>query len=259
MTEQINSKRITLRAPHVHGALTAAIAWSLRNVLLANLFCLLLFLVIGRNESSSISIPTALALGAASSLALWLAIIPRKYKARKKCNIVFLRGFHQEARADVPNRVLPCIGCYGQLLHLKNVVMTVESDRIGMLSGQTLIDEPIRLEPNADWRAYVSSILSRADLVVIDFSVLSENLFWEIEQAISEVTAKRIVLVSELSRFTSKNYLEIIRRFPKLSYAPSPVPVYPSRFVVPLRIWKWWFFQYERRMHDCMKQITSQS
>jgi hypothetical protein len=84
------------------------------------------------------------------------------------------------------------------------------------------------------------------------------SLFWEIEQCLRCMPAKRIILIAELGHCATSNYELLCNKFPELWNVPSPIPIYPSRFVIPLRFWKWWFFQYERRMHHCMKAIAAQ-
>ncbi|MES2718546.1 MAG: hypothetical protein V4795_22445 [Pseudomonadota bacterium] len=186
-----------------------------------------------------------------ATLVMWVAVLGRKRHARNRCNILFLRGFHQEARANVPNLFLPSIGCYGRVLRLLNVVKIVDAGAAGVLTDAA--DQPA---PGDRWKVELQALLVQSDVAVIDFSVPSENLYWEVDQALTYLTANRIVLISELSKFASPNYLALRQRFPSLDHAPSPIPIYPSRFVVPLRIWKWWFFQFERRLHSCMLQIA---
>jgi len=249
---------ITLRAPYTRCALVAATIWSLRTILWINLCCLLWALTDVSRQGGAPSIVATFGIANAAALLLWLLIVPRKYRARKACSIIFLRGFKQEARADVPNRVLPCIGCYGRIMWLRNVVKVVNQDRIGPLSGETITDTREQPDLREEWKSELQKLLQLADLAVIDFSVLSESLFWEIEQCLRQMPAQRIILIAELSHHASSNYQVLCNKFPELWNVPSPIPIYPSRFVIPLRFWAWWFFQYERRVHRCMKAIAAQ-
>jgi hypothetical protein len=222
------------------------------------LFCLFWTLAGVSRQGGAPSIVAGFGIANAAALLLWLLIVPRKYHARKACNIIFLRGFKQEARADVPNRVLPCIGCYGRIIWLRNVVKVVDQDQIGPLSGETITDTREQPRLQEEWKSELQKLLEQADLAVIDFSVLTESLFWEIEQCLRCMPAKRIILIAELGHCATSNYELLCNKFPELWNVPSPIPIYPSRFVIPLRFWKWWFFQYERRMHHCMKAIAAQ-
>src|SRR5262249_2797781 len=107
------------------------------------------------SESGASSFIAMIAIANAAALLLWLLIVPRKYRARKACSIIFLRGFRQEARADVPNRVLPCIGCYGRIMWLRNVDKAVDQDRIGPLSGETMTDTRQQPHLQGDWKSEV--------------------------------------------------------------------------------------------------------
>jgi hypothetical protein len=109
------------------------------------------------------------------------------------------------------------------------------------------------------WQVELQKLLQQADLAVIDFSVLSDSLFWEIEQCLRRIPAQRIILIAELGHYAARNYKVLCGKFPQLWDVPSPIPIYPSRFSIPLKFWKWWFFQYERRVHHCMKAIAAQT
>lgn len=245
-----------LRAPYTRFALASSIGWSLRTIVFANLFCLLMSIVASTgSEDAHLWIKTLVAFNGAAAV-FWLLMVPRKMRARQACNIIFLRGFRQEARADVPNRVLPCIGCYGRILWLPNAVRSADHDYIGFLSGKVMIDAGRQLGTQSDWRLDLLELLEKADLAVIDFSVPSDNLHWEIEKCLQRFPAERIILIAELSRYTTQNYQLLCARFKQLWSVPSPIPIYPSRYVIPLRIWRWWFFSFERRMHKCMRIIA---
>jgi hypothetical protein len=249
----------SFRAPCTHWAFVAAITWSLRNFAWVNLCCLLLVLTGTHRQEGAPSLLAIFAIANGAAFLLWLVIAPRKHRARDACNIIFLRGFRQEARADVPNRVLPCIGCYGRLMWLRNTVKVVEQDKVGFLTGETITDAGAQPLSNDDWHAALQTLLRQADLAVVDFSVLSDNLMWEIEQCLQQMPAERIVLIAELTHHARSNFQAVCERFPELWDVPSPIPIYPSRFVIPGAFWKWWLFQYERRMHHRMKLIARQS
>src|SRR5262249_5274861 len=135
-------------------------------------------------EGSAPSVFATFGITNAATLLLWLLIVPRRARARKACNIIFLRAFRQEARADVPNRVLPCIGCYGRLMWLPNVVKKVSQGWIGLLSSETMTDTSEQPKLQGEWKSELQKLLKQADLAVVDFSVLSESIFWEIKQCL---------------------------------------------------------------------------
>ncbi|MBY5533681.1 hypothetical protein HFO58_10980 [Rhizobium leguminosarum] len=204
-------------------------------------------------EGAILRIVTALG---AASVAIFIGsalLVPRKHNARTACNIVFLRGFKQEARADVPNRVLPCIGCYGRVMWLGNIVSHTKIDRI----GQILTDARYQKIYGETWPIEVIKFIEEADLAVIDFSVLSDSLLWEIGQCINRLPIERIVLIVELSRSSRDNYAELLSVYPQLWSTSYKIPVYPSRFFMPLNILKWWFFAFEGRVNVCMRQIAA--
>ncbi|MGY3446264.1 hypothetical protein ACVW17_006265 [Bradyrhizobium sp. USDA 4473] len=250
---------ITLRPPYTRGAFVAAVIWSLRVVLSVNLWCFFLWLAGASGPGGTPSFAAIVGSVGGASLLMWLLVMPRRRRARNECSIIFLRGFRQEARADVPNRVLPCIGCYGRIMRLRNVVKTGTQDQIAGLNGESMTDTREQPYVRDDWKPVLLALLQQADLAVIDFSVSSESLFWEIEQCLRRLPAQRIVLITELSEYAKENHSELCGRFPDLLYAPAPIPVYPSRFLIPLRFWRWWFFEYERRVDHCMKAIAAQS
>jgi hypothetical protein len=248
-----------LRAPYIRWALVAAIIWSLRNIAWINLCLLLLARTEKFRQGGAPSILAMFGIANGSALLLWLMLIPRKQRARSACSILFLRGFKQEVRSDVPNRVLPCIGCYGRLMWLPNTVKAVDQDSIGVLTGEDMTDSREQPFLRKEWMLELQKLLAQADLVVVDFSVMSDSLVWEIESCLEQMSAERIILITELSRKARNNYRALCERFPELCHVPSPIPVYPSRFAIPLKFWKWWLFQYERRMHRCMRSIADRS
>ncbi|MHC2218864.1 hypothetical protein ACVIGV_004252 [Rhizobium leguminosarum] len=180
-------------------------------------------------------------------------LVPRKLKARTACNIVFLRGFKQEARADVQNRVLPCIGCYGRVMWLGNILSETRLNRI----GQILTDARFQKLYGETWPIEVTKFIEEADLAVIDYSVLSESLIWEIGQCIQRIPVERIILIVELSHSARDNYAELLSLYPQLWTTSYQIPVYPSRFSIPLNIFEWWFFAFEGRVNACMRQIAA--
>jgi hypothetical protein len=194
----------------------------------------------------------------ASALVVWLIVGARKNRARESCNILFLRAFRQEIRADVPNRVLACIGCYGRILRLRNVLKHDDPEQIGPIAVD-INDNDAQPPVQLDWKPELQKLLGQADLVVVDFSLLSKSLLWEIERCLDVLPPERIILVVELSREVRSLYKRLCEMFPALWNTPSPVPIYPSRFVIPLQFWRWWFFQYQRRIHCCMRSIAKRS
>ncbi|MFZ1428531.1 MAG: hypothetical protein WAS21_17365 [Geminicoccaceae bacterium] len=226
-----------LRAPYTRFALIVTIILSSRTFIWINIICFLL-LIFG--ISLDLTIKSVFVVFCASFIAefiLWLLIIPRKWRAREECNIIFLRGFRQEARADVPNRVLPCVGCYGRVMWLRNTVKVVDQDRLGMFSVEAVTDTGGQPTLQGDWQPVVLDLLRCADLAVVDFSSLSESLYLEVEQCLDQLTSRRIVLIAELSHSVRDNYTIICEKFLALLNVPAPIPIYPSRFAIPLRFW----------------------
>ncbi|WP_222400697.1 hypothetical protein [Rhizobium leguminosarum] len=107
------------------------------------------------------------------------------------------------------------------------------------------------------WPIEVIKFIEEADLAVIDYSVLSDSLVWEIGQCIKRLPVERIILIVELSHSARDNYAELLSLYPQLWKTSYPVPVYPSRFFIPLNIFKWWFFAFEGRVNACMRQIAA--
>jgi hypothetical protein len=142
---------------------------------------------------------------------------------------------------------------------LPNTVKIVDQDRAGFLTGEGMTDAREQPFVRENWTLVLQKLLADADLAVVDFSVMSDSLVWEIERCLEQMPAERIILITELSGKASNRHLALCERFPELWRVPSPIPVYPSRFTIPLKFWKWWLFQYERRMHRCMRSIADQS
>ncbi|MCJ9674006.1 MULTISPECIES: hypothetical protein [unclassified Neorhizobium] len=186
-------------------------------------------------------------------LILWAILIPRKYRARSSCNIIFLRGFHEEARADVPNRVLPCIGCYGRIMWARNVIAEGAQDQL----GKVLTDSQYQKIYGETWQVEVTELIKEADLAVIDFSDPHESLMWEIGECLKRLPVARIILIVGLGHSAREYYKAICQRYPELWNITYQIPVYPSRFIIPLNVLKWWLFQFERRMYACMMKLAA--
>jgi hypothetical protein len=251
---------IALRAPFTDGALTASIVWSLRHILwpLGGLTFAHVAAWFFTRKPPSLGLEC---LGMnLMALLLWLVVGGRKARVREQCNILYLRGFRQELRANALDRTIPSIGGYGRVMSLANVLQKSKAqDSVGPLRGDDLTDASDGFAFSSDWHQAFEERLAKADVAVIDFSILSESLCWEIKRCLEQLPPDRIVLIVELHRNAQNLLSNLWRRFPKLLDVPGPIPVYPSRFVIPLAFWRWWFFQYERKLHARMKFIAQRT
>jgi len=216
-----------------------------------NILCLLWLIVIRMTQEGNFRIAAVFIGVNVWFLILWASLIPRKLRARRSCNIVFLRGFHEEVRADVPTRVLPCVGCYGRTMWARNVIAEATQNQL----GRVLTDAEYQKTCTEAWQVDVMEMIKKADLAVIDFSDPHESLMWEMGECLKLLPADRIILIVGLGHSAREYYKQVCQRYPALWNITYQIPVYPSRFIIPQNLFKWWFFQFERRMHACMTKI----
>lgn len=250
-------REVLLRAPYTRFALAASILGSARIFVWANAFCLLSAILNAFGLVNAHPFLAAFITFNAASLLLWVLLAPRKGRARESCNIIFLRGFQQAARADVANRVVPSIGCYGRVIWPVNIIKRETQDYTGeMLSDAR--GQP-KLSRSDAWKPEVEKLMNESDLAVIDFTYPRESLKWEIGRCLERFTAKRIILIAELSPHVRDDYLEICRTFPEILEVSSKIPLYPSRYYIPRNPLKWWVFRFERLLNARMQEVAEQT
>jgi hypothetical protein len=109
--------------------------------------------------------------------------------------IVFLRSFQHRKSASLFGNVIAKVASrHGVVVGIAHATQT-----IGDLSSETSMVQQARLVTISDrqWRDWVKAQLSHATAIIIERSVGSEGVQWEIETALSMVEPSRIALLHE--------------------------------------------------------------
>jgi hypothetical protein len=118
---------------------------------------------------------------------------------REGCRIAFLRPFHEGYSEKARNLLIPILANYGHLYFVSDATFasTKADDSYfardyrsvpGLIAGHTLAHE--------EWQRRVAAALGDTDVAVIDVSVLSAGVLWELNECYRRFPAHRILLVA---------------------------------------------------------------
>lgn len=107
---------------------------------------------------------------------------------------IYLRSFHYDAAAEVFGKAIaPAIAPFGIIKGL------VHSEQTGgdLLSRTSIWQFGVMATvPDALWRDWVKNALSSASLVIIDRSVPTESVMWEVDTALHFIDKRRVLIIS---------------------------------------------------------------
>jgi hypothetical protein len=136
-------------------------------------------------------------------LALWLPIalavvLVMRYRCVQwmaNCPIVYLRSFSQENAPRVFQRVItPEANSYGVLVALVHQTQSASN-----LKGSKDLMEGSQFSGTSDdkWKAWVADKIKHASAIIIDYSIPTEGVRWEVERAVKKTDPERIVLLAQ--------------------------------------------------------------
>ena len=107
--------------------------------------------------------------------------------------IVYLRSFHHQHANQVFGRAIaPALSSYGVIMGLVNKLQTGSR----LFSRTSLWQFGwMAVVPDGRWQEWVSAALNRASLAIVDCSVVTESVLWEIRTAVSALDVTRIAVI----------------------------------------------------------------
>jgi hypothetical protein len=108
--------------------------------------------------------------------------------------VIYLRSFRYERAAEVlGSAIAPAVAPFGVLKGLVH----------GQQTGSTLMSKAsiwqfglMATVPDAHWQDWVTKALRTASLVIIDCSVLTASVIWEVGQALLHVNRQRVLIIT---------------------------------------------------------------
>jgi hypothetical protein len=107
--------------------------------------------------------------------------------------IVYLRSFqHQHANQVFGRAIAPALSSYGVIMGLVHNLQTGSR----LFSRTSLWQFGwMAVVPDGRWQEWVSTALNRASLAIVDCSVVTESVLWEIRTAVNALDVTRIALI----------------------------------------------------------------
>ena len=127
---------------------------------------------------------------------LLLVLLVVRYKAIERFlqrPIVYLRSFqHQHANQVFGRAIAPALSGYGVIIGLVHNLQTGSR----LFSRTSLWQFGwMAVVPEGRWQEWVSTALDRASLAIVDCSVVTESVLWEIRTAVSALDVTRIAVI----------------------------------------------------------------
>jgi len=108
--------------------------------------------------------------------------------------IVYLRSFqHQHANQVFGRAIAPALSSYGVIIGLVHTLQTGSK-----LFSRTSLSQFgwMAAVPDGRWQEWVSTALNRASLAIVDCTVVTESVLWEIRTAVSALGVTRIAVIN---------------------------------------------------------------
>jgi hypothetical protein len=108
--------------------------------------------------------------------------------------IVYLRSFqHQHANQVFGRAIAPALSSYGVIIGLVHNLQTGSR----LFSRTSLWQFGwMAVVPDGLWQEWVSTALNRASLAIVDCTVVTESVLWEIRTAVSALDVTRIAVIN---------------------------------------------------------------
>jgi hypothetical protein len=152
-----------------------------------------------------------------------------KYQIDSHFRIVVFRRNAEGNAVSHKAAVLPICGLYGQVLLLADDTLSRAWEGGWRRLAQWVVSEiyqPMFVDPaSSDWRVVVLFELSYADFVVLDWpGEISENMLWELEQALERMPPERILLLTSDQGVFEQASQRLVGRagFDKINVSISP-------------------------------------
>jgi hypothetical protein len=131
-----------------------------------------------------------------SSKDLLLVLLVVRYIAIERFRqrpIVYLRSFqHQYANQVFGRTIAPALSSYGVIMGLVHNLQTGSR----LFSRTSLWQFGwMAVVPDGRWQEWVSTALNRASLAIVDCSVVTESVLWEIRTAVNALDVTRIAVI----------------------------------------------------------------
>ena len=109
--------------------------------------------------------------------------------------ILYLRSFHYGEGPTAFGKIVARVGSRYGVLH----ALVHETQGPLELHAQTRLTERANFTrvPDADWQGWIRTEMLRASAIIIDRSVPSEGLSWELDQALKHAEPSKIILLTK--------------------------------------------------------------
>lgn len=132
------------------------------------------------------------------------------------CRIVVFRPFHSETSALARNALIPILEGYGRVDIVTD--STFERSAPSGIFGLDHTGSRARLHrfADAEWRAGVLALIRAADVAVVDITVTSPNVIWEVAQCYGLLPDHRVMLMLSAGIFGARSLQQYMRDFYRL-------------------------------------------
>ena len=185
-----------------------------------------------------------LAFGQASAAATLLPFL--QHARRYGCRIAFFRPFRPDYSEKARNLLVPLLRNYGDVFFVEDD--TFEGQPIGdtfVASGFKALRglERGRRYSNDEWMARVQQQLQDVDIAVVDISVITPHVVWELNECYDRLPGHRLILVAAGDTFgpgpvtdhvdeIQRHAVAVVSRLLELN--PDLPPDHPKRHLKPL-------------------------
>jgi len=167
----------------------------------------------------------------------------RSQSARSNCRIGFFRPFNAEYSAEAKNLLFPMLSGYGSVYFVADESFD-EADFDGLWSKDYEALPGLvggHRYTNEEWQRQVATNLDSLDIAVVDISVPSTSVIWEIKQCYDRLPSHRIVFVvsaaalsiqvpldvqdESMQRAVSEHIMPILEGLSALEANPTTKPI----------------------------------
>jgi hypothetical protein len=134
-----------------------------------------------------------------------------RVRPRKGCRIGFFRPFRAEYSAEAKNLLFPLLSGYGSVFFVGDETFD-EADFDGLWSKDYKALPGLvggHRYTNEEWQRQVVAQLPTVDVAIVDVSVPSSNVIWEIKQCYDWLPSHRIVLVASAAALPRDVVLDV--------------------------------------------------
>jgi hypothetical protein len=132
--------------------------------------------------------------------------------AEKRCRIGLFRAFRSDSAELATNVLVPILMGYGEVQLVRDPTLE-ESKSHGVFGFEKI---PIATIPQfaiQQWQAKVREIIQTIDIAIIDVSVTTDGVMWEVAQCFAALPPYRVLLFVNGVELSNQSYTEYMKAF----------------------------------------------